>query len=278
MEIGTAKPPDNCTEISETSRNVSVRTLQSPLSDDSSSKQQKRSITAEEQDRISKRRKGDSEGKDDHVLESRLIDKTHMLDHEKNFTDEQHQNRSSEKMLEKLKEKGSERLDKDHKEKLDRSDMNRGEDIYDKLRDKSMERLSRERSSERMPERVADRGVDKLLDKTKDDKGKPRHSDLSADKSDERFHGQNLPPPPPLPLSFVPQSVGGNRRDEDADRKSGTSRHIQRLSPMHDDKDRRHSEENVSQDDMKRRREDDFRDRKREERDGISLKVWFSFL
>ncbi|KAI0514027.1 hypothetical protein KFK09_010060 [Dendrobium nobile] len=272
-ETGASKPSDNNTEISENSKSVSVRTLHAPLPDDSSSKQQKRTITVEEQDRISKRRKGDSEGKDDYVFDARLLDKAHLLDHEKINTDEQYQNRSTEKLLEKLKDKGSERLDKEHKERPDRSDVNRGEDIHDKSRDRSMERHSRERSSERMQERVADRCLDKPLDKTKDDKGKPRHTDVSADKSDERFHGQSLPPPPPLPLSFVPQSVGGNRRDEEADRKSGTSRHIQRLSPMHDDKDRRHSEENVSQDDVKRRREDDFRERKREERDVISLKV-----
>ncbi|PKU66197.1 hypothetical protein MA16_Dca009571 [Dendrobium catenatum] len=272
-ETGASKPSDNNTEISENSKSVSVRALHAPLPDDSSSKQQKRTITVEEQDRISKRRKGDSEGKDDYVFDARLLDKAHLLDHERINTDEQYQNRSTEKLLEKLKDKGSERLDKEHKERPDRSDVNRGEDIHDKSRDRSMERHSRERSSERMQERVADRCLDKPLDKTKDDKGKPRHTDVSADKSDERFHGQSLPPPPPLPLSFVPQSVGGNRRDEEADRKSGTSRHIQRLSPMHDDKDRRHSEENVSQDDVKRRREDDFRERKREERDVISLKV-----
>lgn len=258
-ETVTVKPSDNGTEVSEISRNVSVRSSHSPLPDEPS-KLQKRTMATEEQDRISKRRKGDSEGKDDYAMEARLLDKAHLLDHDRT-TAEQYHNKSAEKLLEKLKEKSMERFEKDHKEKLDQFDINRGEDIYDKSRDKSMERNSRERSVERMPDRLADRNLDRPLDKTKDDKAKPRHSDPSADKADERFLGQNLPPPPPLPLSFVPQSVGANRRDDDVDRKSGTGRHIQRLSPKHDDKDRRHSEENVSQDDVKRRR------------DGISLKV-----
>ncbi|KAK8960455.1 hypothetical protein KSP40_PGU008569 [Platanthera guangdongensis] len=258
-ETGAVKPSDNVIEVSESSRSVSVRMSHSPLLDDPS-KLQKKPIATEEQDRVSKRRKGDSEGKDDYAMEARLLDKSHLLDHER--TAEQYHNKPAEKLLEKMKEKSMERFEKDHKEKLDQFDINRGEDCYDRLRDKSMERNSRERSVEKMPDRLADRSLDKPLDKTKDDKGKPRHGDpSSADKSDERFLGQNLPPPPPLPLSFVPQSVGGNRRDDDADRKSGTGRNIQRLSPKHDDKDRRHSEENVSQDDVKRRR------------DGISLKV-----
>ncbi|KAK8947300.1 hypothetical protein KSP39_PZI006604 [Platanthera zijinensis] len=259
-ETGAVKPSDNGIEVSESSRSVSVRTSHSPLLDDPS-KLQKKPIATEEQDRVSKRRKGDSEGKDDYAMEARLLDKAHLLDHERTAA-EQYHNKSAEKLLEKMKEKSMERFEKDHKEKLDQFDINRGEDCYDRLRDKSMERNSRERSVEKMPDRLADRSLDMPLDKTKDDKGKPRHGDSSsADKSDERFLGQNLPPPPPLPLSFVPQSVGGNRRDDDADRKSGTGRNIQRLSPKHDDKDRRHSEENVSQDDVKRRR------------DGISLKV-----
>ena len=101
---------------------------------------------------------------------------------------------------------------------------------------------------------------------------------------DDRFYGQNLPPLPPLPPHMVPQSVNAGRRDEDADRRFGTARHSQRLSPRHEERERRRSEENafVSQDDAKRRREEDFRDRKREEREGLSVKVcainlvWFA--
>ncbi|KAF2305685.1 hypothetical protein GH714_007557 [Hevea brasiliensis] len=77
---------------------------------------------------------------------------------------------------------------------------------------------------------------------------------MEKSHGDDRFYGQNLPPPPPLPPHVVPQSVNSSRRDEDADRRFGTTRHTQRLSPRHEEKERRRSEENslVSQDDAKR--------------------------
>ncbi|RWW86733.1 hypothetical protein BHE74_00004475 [Ensete ventricosum] len=242
---------------------------------------QKRTVQGEEQERLNKRKKGDVEAKDLEGMEVRVSDKERSYDtrsvdkeHEKSSTEELSFNRS----LDKSKEKINERYDKDHREKLDRSDK----DLHEKSRDRSLERHGRERSVEKVQERGMDRSLDRAAekardDRSKDDRSKSRHMDVSIDKAhlDERFHGQSLPPPPPLPPSFVPQSVGGSRRDEETDRRVGNTRHMQRLSPKHDEKERRRSEENVltSQDDPKRRREDDLRERKRDERDGSSVKV-----
>ncbi|KAI8538568.1 hypothetical protein RHMOL_Rhmol09G0114200 [Rhododendron molle] len=103
--------------------------------------------------------------------------------------------------------------------------------MMEKSRDRSLERYGRERSVER----GSDKGSNKLTKKTNferngDDRTKLRYNETSTEKSqiDERFHGQNLPPPPPLPPHVVPQSVLG-RRDEDADRRFGNARHSQRL-------------------------------------------------
>ena len=138
-----------------------------------------------------------------------------------------------------------------------------------------MQERGSDRSFNRLPEKAKD-------ERNKDDRNKLRYNDASVEKShgDDRFHGQSLPPPPPLPPNVVPQSVGAGRRDEDVDRRYGATRHSQRLSPRHEEKERRRSEETVvSQDDAKRRKEDDFRDRKREEikafRGIWGFGVWF---
>ncbi|CAL9126100.1 unnamed protein product [Musa textilis] len=258
--------------------------MHEPVEISEASIKQRRAVPGEEQERLNKRKKGDIEAKDLEGMEVRLsdkersydtrsVDKPH-LEHEKSSTEEQSFNR----LLDKSKDKINERYDKDHREKLDRSDK----DLHEKSRDRSLERHGRERSVEKVQERGMDRSLDRAAekardDRSKDDRSKSRHMDVSIDKAhlDERFHGQSLPPPPPLPPSFVPQSVGGSRRDEETDRRVGNTRHIQRLSPKHDEKERRRSEENVltSQDDPKRRREDDLRERKRDERDGSSVKV-----
>eukprot|EP00262_Sarcandra_glabra_P015921 TRINITY_DN5020_c0_g1_i1.p1 TRINITY_DN5020_c0_g1~~TRINITY_DN5020_c0_g1_i1.p1 ORF type:complete len:485 (+),score=114.72 TRINITY_DN5020_c0_g1_i1:171-1457(+) len=283
------------TEISEVPRSLSSRPSHTPLPDDSFNaskfvdKQQKRTSPADEQSRLNKRRKGDSDAKDGDGLDARfsdrersvdprLMDKSHPTEHEKNGSDEQNLNRPTDKLLDRSKDKGSERYDRDHRERLERPDKSRGEDMVAEMsRDRSMERYGRERSIERMQEKGAERNFDRAVDKPKDDRSKPRYSETSIEKShpDDRFHGQNLPPPPPLPPNIVPQSVSVSRRDEDADRRVGSTRHIQRLSPRHEEKERRRSEENllITQDDAKRRREDDFRERKRDERDGMSMKV-----
>ncbi|KAJ1286808.1 hypothetical protein BS78_03G380500 [Paspalum vaginatum] len=244
---------------------------------DSTLRQQKRLVPAEEQDRSSKRRKGETEPRDSDLseyhaekeksLDSRAIDKFRS-DHEKSANEEPNLSRA-----EKIKEKFDDKYDRDPREKLDRAERRRGEDV-ERPTDRLSERLSerRERSIERMQERVIDKAPEKgREDRNKDERNKGKY----AEPSDERFRGQSLPPPPPLPTSFVPQSVGANRREEDADRRGGSTRHIQRSSPRHDEKERRQSEENTSsfQDDGKHRREEDIRDRKHEDRDVVSNKV-----
>lgn len=277
---------DDITESLDASR-LPSRIVHSPRHESSASKSsdktQKRASPAEEADRLSKRRKGDAEMRD-FEGDVRFSDRERSVDArfgdlEKPGTDEQGTYRANDKSLDRSKDKGTDRHDKDYRDRLERPDKSRGDDLAEKTRDRSMERYGRERSVERAQDRVTDRNFDRLPDKAKDDRGKVRHSDSSAEKShgDDRFHGQNLPPPPPLPPHVVPQSVNAGRRDEDGDRRFGTTRHTQKLSPRHEEKERRRSEESlVAQDDSKRRREDDFRERKREDRDGLSVKVWIS--
>uniref|UniRef100_M8C3P4 THO complex subunit 2 n=1 Tax=Aegilops tauschii TaxID=37682 RepID=M8C3P4_AEGTA len=247
---------------------------------DSTVKRQKKSVPVEEQERTGKRRKGEIEGRDDDLTEHtdkekrmdlRSVDKFHSVDHERGNNEEQNIIRT-----EKLKEKFDEKYDRDHREKTDRTERRRGEDVVERPTDRSLER--REHSIERMQDRGTDRVPEKGREDRNKERGKIKHAEPSIDRahtSDERFRGQSLPPPPPLPTSFVPQSVAANRRDEDGDRRGGSTRHTQRLSPRHDEKERWHVEENVplSQDDGKHRREEDLRDRKREDRDVSSSRV-----
>ncbi|KAI7993665.1 THO complex subunit 2 [Camellia lanceoleosa] len=289
---------DDSAEVSDIQRAPS-RPVHSPRHDNSVTasksvdKPQKRASPAEDLDRLNKRRKGEADSRDlegevrfsdrERSIDPRLADKHFPVDVDKSGSDEQIISRATDKPLDRSKDKGTERHDRDYRERLDRSEKSRGDDIImEKSRDRSMERYGRERSVERGQDRGSDRSFDRLADKAKDerirdDRSKLRYNETSAEKShvDDRFHGQNLPPPPPLPPHMVPQSVNAGRRDEDADRRFGTARHTQRLSPRHEDRERRRSEENtfVSQDDAKRRREEDFRDRKREEREVISVKV-----
>lgn len=297
VDVGAAKasntrvsaPKEDGPETSDALRPHSSRLVHSPRHDNSASaskssdKLQKRTSPAEETDRQSKRRKGETEMRD-FEGEARLSDRersvdARLLDLDKSGTDDQSVYKATDKPSDRSKDKGSERHDKDYRERLDRPDKSRGDDLGERSRDRSMERHGREHSVEKVQERGMDRSVDRLSDKSKDDRGKVRYNDISTEKShvDERYHGQSLPPPPPLPPHMVPHSVSSGRRDEDADRRFGTTRH-QRLSPRHDEKERRRSEDNslISQDDSKRRREDDFRDRKREDREGLSIKVCIS--
>lgn len=261
-------------------RDSSVGTLKSV------DKLPKRASPAEEIDRLTKRRKGESDVRDldggefrvserDRSGDSRNADK-HHLDLDKLGPDEHSSIRSIDKPIDRSKDKGSERHDRDNRERLERLDKSRG----DETRDRSLERYARERSLERVQERGgADRNFDRLIkdERSKEDRGKSRYSETSMEKSysDDRFHGQSLPPPPPLPPNVVPQSLTSSRRDDDVDRRFGTTRHNQRLSPRHEERERRRSEENtLLQDDAKRRREDEFRERKREERDILSIKVF----
>ncbi|KAK8627665.1 hypothetical protein V6N13_135270 [Hibiscus sabdariffa] len=280
---------DDVSEVPDASRQSS-RIVHSPKHDGSiassksSDKLQKRTSPVEETDRLSKRRKGDIESKDLDG-EVRLADRERSTDprsadFDKAGTDEVTGYRTVDKPLDRSKDKGSERHDRDYRDRLERSEKSRADDILtEKSRDRSIERHGRERSVERSTDRNLDRLGDKAKDeRSKDERSKVRYADTSVEKShaDDRFHVQSLPPPPPLPPHMVPQSVNAtSRRDDDPDRRFGSTRHTQRLSPRHEEKERRRSEENslVSQDDGKRRREDDFRERKREEREGLSLKV-----
>ena len=290
-ESGASKSSDmRVSSVKEDGAEVSdvrppSRLVHSPRHDNSanvsksSDKLQKRASPAEEPDRLGKRRKGDSETRD---LEGdvRFSDRERSVDH----GIEEH--RPTDKPLDRSKDKSNERYDRDYRERVDRPDKSRGDDVFaEKSRDRSIERYGRERSVERVQERGTDRSFDRLSDKAKDDRNKDdrsklRYNDTSVEKShvDDRFHGQNLPPPPPLPPNMVPQSVNTGRRDEDADRRFGATRHTQRLSPRHEEKERRRSEENsvVLQEDAKRRRDDDLRERKREEREVLSMKVCIS--
>ncbi|XWS34347.1 hypothetical protein CRYUN_Cryun21dG0031800 [Craigia yunnanensis] len=285
----TSNGKDDGSEIPDASR-PSSRIVHSPRHDSSaaasksSDKLQKRISPVEETDRLSKRRKGDVELKDldgeVRLFERERSADPRLADIDKPGTDELTSYRAVDKPLDRLKDKGSERHDRDYRERLERSEKSRADDILtEKARDRSIERYGRELSVERSIDRNLDRLSDKAKDEhSKDERSKVRYADTSTEKShvDDRFHGQSLPPPPPLPPHMVPQSVNATgRRDDDPDRRFGSTRHTQRLSPRHEEKERRRSEENslVSQDDGKRRREDDFRERKREEREGLSMKV-----
>ncbi|KAL1568656.1 THO complex subunit 2 [Salvia divinorum] len=220
----------------------------------STEKPQKRTSPAEDLDRLNKRRKSDIDSREMDSGEARLserersndlraTDKLHMAASEKSGSDEQVSSRVTERAVDKSKEKSSERYDRDHRERVERPDKSRGDDfLSEKLRDRSLERHGRERSVERVQERGADRNFDRLAkdDRNKDDRGKV------------------------------------SRRDDDTDRRFGNARHTQKLSPRHDEREKRRSEENASvlQDDTKRRRDDELRDRKRDERDAaVSIKM-----
>ncbi|XP_016465502.1 THO complex subunit 2 isoform X1 [Nicotiana tabacum] len=291
-ELRFSAGKDDGNESSDVHKQSSSRLVHSPRQDASraNEKVQKRSSPTEDLDRLNKRRKGELDSRDidggdvrsserERLIDARAADKLHAADYDKHGSDDQILNRASEKPLDRSKDKGGERHEKDHKERVDRPDKSRGDDtLSEKSRDRSTERHGRERSVERVLERGADRNFDRLSkdERIKDDRSKPRHSEASVEKSptDDRFHNQNLPPPPPLPPHLVPQSINVGRRDDDSDRRFGTARHSQRLSPRHDERERRRSEENnaLLQEDLKRRREEDFRDRKREERE-LPMKV-----
>lgn len=272
-------------EVLDAPRHSSSRAVHSPRQEHASTsklndKPQKRTSPAEEADRISKRRKGDTEVRD-FEGEFRSSERERSVDArfgdlDKTGADEQNIHRAADKLLDRSKDKASERHDKDHRERPERADKSRGDELPEKTRDRSMERYGRERSVERGQDRSSDRNFDRIPEKGKDDRSKVRYNDTAVEKShvDDRLYAQNLPPPPPLPPHVIPQSVNASRRDEDVDRRFGTTRHSQRLSPRHEEKERRRSEESlVAQDETKRRREDDFRDRKREDREGLSMKV-----
>jgi len=284
---------DDGADLLDLPKPLHPRSAHSPRQDaKSGERQQKRASPAEEPDRLHKRRKGELDtreieldtrlGDRERIIE-RVPEKSYPSDFDKSGAEEIGVGRGADKHLDRTKDRNNEKIEREYRERSERIDKARADDVSsEKLRDRSMERYGRERSVDRMPERRSDRGFDGISDKarderSKDDRVKLRSNEMTTDKShnDDRFHSQNLPPPPPLPPHMVPQSVASSRRDEDVDRRFGTSRHAQRLSPRHEEKERRRSEENLLtlQDDPKRRREEEFRERKREERESLAMKV-----
>ncbi|KAL6543872.1 hypothetical protein OROGR_010369 [Orobanche gracilis] len=266
---------DERTEHPDTHKHqVSRSTYSPPATLKSTEKPQKRSSPAEEHDRLNKRRKGENDLRDADITEIRLSEKEklHVAAYDKTDSDEQ---RAIDKPFDRTKEKSGERYDR---EQLERPEKLHGDDILsEKLRDRSLEGHGRERSVDRVQERGVDRNFDRLSKderNNKDDRSKVRYGEEKS-HLDDKFHGQSLPPPPPLPPHVIPQSFSSGRRDDDGDRRFGNARHAQKLSPRHEERERRRSEENVSvlQDDTKRRREDEFRDRKRDERDAVLVKM-----
>ncbi|KAL3830707.1 hypothetical protein ACJIZ3_019509 [Penstemon smallii] len=301
VEIASAKSSElkvynDGSESSDVNKHSTSRSIHSARQDNliaaskSGDKLQKRTSPSDEHDRLNKRRKGEIDPRDldgseirfsekERSIEPRAIDKLHLAVIDRTNSDEPGMSRVIDKPVDRSKDKSTERYDRDYRERLERSEKSRNDDfLSEKLRDRSMERYGRERSVERV-ERGADRNFDRLAkdERSKDDRSKVRYGEVSVEKShlDDRFHGQGLPPPPPLPPHVTPQSLNASRRDDDADRRFGNARHTQRLSPRHDERERRRSEENSSalQDDTKRRREDELRDRKRDERDAVAIKV-----
>jgi THO complex subunit 2 len=277
IATGSSKVKDDGAEALDAQKQSS-RTVHSPrheivTSVRSSDRLQKRANAVEDSERISKRRKGDAEHKE-HDSEPRSSDRDRSvearLDLNKTVTDDQSTHRDQDRS----KDKGYERQDRDHRERVDRSDKPRGDDV-EKARDKSLERHGRERSVEKGLDKGTTRSYDRNKDeRNKDDRSKLRHSEASLEKShpDDHFHSQGLPPPPPLPPNIIPHSMAAK---EDLERRAGGARHSQRLSPRHEEREKRRSEENlsVSVDDAKRRRDDDIRDRKRDDRETITVKV-----
>ncbi|XP_024534234.1 THO complex subunit 2 [Selaginella moellendorffii] len=165
-------------------------------------------------------------------------------------------------------EKGRERPDRDYR--MERSDR---DDYGDKL---SRDRLvPRDRSVDRNSDRAGDWNFDsRSRDErsNKDERPRPRHTDSAGEQShgDDRF-SQGLPPPPPLPPNMVPHllsSAPGSRREEEVERR----RAMQRLSPHRDEK-RRADEGGMMLMDEKRRRDEDNRERKRDERELLAIKM-----
>ncbi|XP_073059510.1 THO complex subunit 2 [Primulina eburnea] len=284
---------DDDTESTEVNKQPLSWSIHSPRQENNvkSEKPLKRLSPAGEHERLNKRRKGESDmrdldGSDIRIFEkerpsdARSADKLQPITFEKAVPDELSISRVMDKPVDRSKDKSSERYDRDYKDRLERPEKSRGDDLLsEKLRDRSLEKHGRERSLEKVQEKGTDRNFDRLGkdDKNKDERSKVRYTEVSADKShvDDKFLGQSLPPPPPLPPHVIPHSVNASRKDEDADRRFGNARHPQKLSPRHEERERRRSEENtlLLQDDSKRRREDEFRDRKRDERDASTIKV-----
>ncbi|GFZ01990.1 similar to THO2 [Actinidia rufa] len=213
---------DDSTDVSDVQRPPSSRPVHSPRHDNSiiasksGDKPQKRVSPTEEPDRQNKHRKGETDSRvldgdvrfsdRERSINLRLGDKHLPVDLDKLACDET-VNRLTNKHVDRSKDKGSEIHDRDYRERLERPEKSHADDtMLEKSRDRSMERHGRER--------YVEKGQDRATEKS---------------HVDDRFYGQNLPPPPPLP-HMVPQSVNAGRRDEDADRRFGTARHSQRLS------------------------------------------------
>eukprot|EP00250_Pteridium_aquilinum_P010635 c19529_g1_i1 orf=214-5961(+) len=258
----------------------------------SKEKQTKRSNFSDEIDRTTKRRKGDGMEKSGEAGEfrkggeagefraterekpqqdQRTAERSRSVEHEKTVYEERvTYEKSTERVVERSRERVTDRAERDY----------RGDRTVERLDRSRDERFTRESSADKVSgfDRPGDRSREERL---KDDRGRPRYNEQPAEQPhpDDRFPMQNLPPPPPLPPNLVPQSLTGNRREDDDARRAAR---LPARAPHREEKAEKRRPEDGSLtpiEDTKRkiedpkRKEEDIWDRKREDREMPSVKA-----